>query len=68
MDSSVTETTVLKLLLQDLRTPKKKPGFLANLRAATKYFVKKPGFWAPMRRLRCKSMKVKTTSIIKLQT
>ncbi len=31
-------------------TPTKKPGFLPNLWAATKYFRKKPGFWAPMRK------------------
>ena len=34
------------LLKQDLRTPTKKPGFLPNLRTATKYFSEKPGFWA----------------------
>ncbi|TAE80602.1 MAG: hypothetical protein EAZ60_17755 [Oscillatoriales cyanobacterium] len=27
----------------------KKPGFLPNLLAATKYFPKKPGFWLPVR-------------------
>ncbi len=27
----------------------KETGFLPNLRATTKYFPKKPGFWAPMR-------------------
>ena len=31
------------------RTPTKKPGFLPNLQAATRLFLKKPGFWAPMR-------------------
>ncbi|MGB8689725.1 MAG: hypothetical protein WCD53_20630 [Microcoleus sp.] len=31
------------------RTDSQKPGFLPNLRAATKYFRKKPGFSAPMR-------------------
>lgn len=28
----------------------KKPGFLTNLLATTKYFPKKPGFWVAMRK------------------
>jgi hypothetical protein len=29
----------------DLRTTTKETGFLPNLRAETKYFAEKPGFW-----------------------
>jgi hypothetical protein len=39
-----------QLISQELRTSTKETGFFIESAAATKYYRKKPGFWAPMRK------------------
>jgi hypothetical protein len=47
LQTSFVQNYLTSNLYLDLRTPTKKPGFLSNLGATTKYSVKKPGFWVP---------------------